>query len=78
VRFSFLAAVPVLAGAMLLEGGLEAAELAARWPVYLTGAVVSFLVGWGCLRLLIRLATRRRLHWFSAYLVLLGLALVLG
>lgn len=77
VRFSFLAALPVLAGAMVLEGGLELPELVARWPVYLAGALVSFAVGWGSLRLLIGLTTRRRLHLFAPYLALLGLALIL-
>jgi undecaprenyl-diphosphatase len=78
VRFSFLAALPVLAGAMVLEGGLELAELAARWHVYLTGALVSFLVGWASLRILIRLTERRKLYWFTPYLLLLGLALMLS
>lgn len=78
VRFSFLAALPVLAGAMVLEGGLELAELASRWHVYLTGAFISFLVGWASLRILIRLTERRKLYWFTPYLVILGLALILA
>lgn len=76
VRFSFLAALPALAGAMVLEGGMSAAELAARWPVYLAGAVVAFMVGWVCLKLLIRMTARRRLHLFALYLVPAGLALM--
>lgn len=76
VRFSFLAAIPVLVGAMILEGGFEAAEIASRWPVYLAGAVVAFAVGWASLRVLIGLTVRRRLHWFAPYLAVLGLALV--
>jgi undecaprenyl-diphosphatase len=78
VRFAFLAAIPVIAGAMMLEGGLETAELAARWPAYACGAIISFAVGWASLGLLIRVAARRRLHWFSPYLVILGLALILA
>jgi undecaprenyl-diphosphatase len=77
VRFSFLAALPALVGAMVLEGGLDAAEVAARWPLYLAGAVVSFVVGWACLKLMISLTERGRLHVFAAYLLPLGLALML-
>ncbi len=78
VRFSFLAALPVLAGAMVLEGGLEVADLAARWPVYLLGGLAAFGAGWLSLWLLIRITQRRRLHLFAPYLLLLGLALILS
>jgi len=76
VRFSFLAALPVLAGAMLLEGGLEMADLATRWPVYLLGGLTAFGAGWVSLRLLIRITSRGRLHFFAPYLLILGLALI--
>jgi undecaprenyl-diphosphatase len=76
VRFSFLAALPVLAGALLLEGGLEMADLAARWPVYLLGGLSAFGAGWVSLGLLIRITHRGRLHFFAPYLLILGLALI--
>ncbi|MBW2262272.1 MAG: undecaprenyl-diphosphate phosphatase [Deltaproteobacteria bacterium] len=78
VRFSFLAALPVLAGAMVLEGGMEMADLAVRWPVYLIGGIAAFGAGCVSLGLLIRITHRRRLHLFAPYLVLLGLALILS
>ena len=78
VRFSFLAALPVLAGAMLLEGGMEMTDLAARWPVYLLGGLAAFGAGWVSLELLIRITSRRRLYLFAPYLLLLGLALIVA
>ncbi len=77
VRFSFLAGLPVISGALVLEGGLDAADVAARWPVYLAGAVAAFLSGWAAIGLLRRIAATRRLHLFALYLLPLGLALFL-
>ncbi len=76
VRFSFLAALPALAGALLLEGGLELEDLISAWPMYLTGAAVAFCTGWASLRILICMTRRRRLHLFAFYLVPVGLALL--
>jgi len=81
-RFSFLLAVPALLGAMVLEaarfasGGGE--TLAARDLLGLAcGALVAALVGALCLALLLRVIRRGRLHWFAAYCLPVGAALVL-
>jgi undecaprenyl-diphosphatase len=72
VRFSFLAAVPVLLGAALVEGlgGLDSNAM-----LYLPGVAVAFLAGLGSLFLLERVAASRSLHWFALYLIPAGLAL---
>jgi len=86
-RFSFLLAVPVVGGAMLLEtvrtlggsassqGGLAAGEL----PGMGLGVAASALVGWLCLRLLLRVIRGGKLHWFAAYCLPAGAVfLILG
>jgi len=77
VRFSFLAALPVLLGAIVLEGGLEGAEIGRLWPMYLAGALTSAVVGWICLKVLIRVTVSNGLPFFALYLVPLGLVLML-
>jgi undecaprenyl-diphosphatase len=76
--FAFLLAIPVIAGAGLLEG-LEAmqAESTGTAPLnLLVGFLVSFGVGWVALRLLVGLVERGRLAWFAYYLVPLGIGVV--
>jgi undecaprenyl-diphosphatase len=72
--FSFLLSVPAVGGAVLLKaidmargtsGGLAIGQL-------LFGAVISFAVGIVALRVLIRIVTQRKLHWFAWYCLALG------
>lgn len=74
--FSFLLAIPVIGGAMLLESfelagqslpGVSMATLAA-------GAAVAFVVGLGALYLLLRMVDRGKLHYFGWYCLPVGAA----
>jgi undecaprenyl-diphosphatase len=73
-RFSFLIAIPAIAGAVVWtgvkifrgEGGGHSID------VLLIGAVVAFLVGLLALRWLIRIVTAGRLHWFAWYCAVVG------
>ncbi len=70
-RFSFLLAVPVIAGAGLLEVPGLAGEV---HPGHLAAGMAAALVsGLLCLHLLVRLLRSRRFGWFAAYLVPLAL-----
>jgi undecaprenyl-diphosphatase len=73
--FSFLLAIPALAGAGAYEGLKmlrHPAPLSAS-PVNLAiGAVVSFAVGVVAIHLLQRFLLRGRLHWFGWYCIALG------
>lgn len=75
VRFSFLAAVPVLSGAALVEGLGGMDEIGTHALLYLPGTAVAFLAGLGSLFLLERVTAGRSLHWFALYLIPAGLAL---
>jgi undecaprenyl-diphosphatase len=76
-RFSFVLAVPALAGAALwelrqavpaLRGHPSAgADPLIRSGALAAGALVAAAVGTLCLVLLLRLIERGRLHWFAAY-----------
>jgi undecaprenyl-diphosphatase len=64
-RFSFLLAIPAIAGAALLE--VPKADFAVEWPPLLTGLAVSAIVGYAALRLLLRFLDSGRIHLFAWY-----------
>jgi undecaprenyl-diphosphatase len=75
-RFSFLMAMPAIAGAALLSlkdlGSLPAGDI----PVYLAGTGVAFMVGLGAIRLLLNVIRRQRLIWFTIYCWVAGILLL--
>ncbi|MFN0198074.1 MAG: undecaprenyl-diphosphate phosphatase [Planctomycetaceae bacterium] len=85
--FSFLLAIPAIAGAGVLTAhdawqesiATESASgvgLSIDWGPVLAGTFVSFIVGLMALRTLIRLITQRRLHWFAGYCLIAGVATI--
>ncbi len=72
--FSFLLAVPVIGGAVLLEGikMLRGTTTGNSVPLLAFGAFVSFVVGVVSLRVLIQMVSRGKLHWFAYYCLLAG------
>jgi undecaprenyl-diphosphatase len=78
-RFSFLMAIPAIAGANILEMA-HASTLGSVDPVGVTiGAITAFVASMAAIRLVLRLVRRGRFEWFGAYCVALGiLVLSLG
>jgi len=77
--YSFLLAIPALAGAGVYEAFsmLRHHEpLSTSAPNLAIGAAVSFIVGLGALALLQRVVERGRLHYFGWYCVGLGLVVI--
>ncbi len=79
-RFSFLIAVPAIAGAAVVKLPELFSKSADAFLVpTLVGAVVAFLSGLAALAVLIRVLVHRKLAWFAPYCwVVGGLAIVLG
>lgn len=80
--FSFLIAVPVIAGAAVLMAAeqLTAGDISiAAWRAYAVGAFAAFVVGVLALKWLLALIARRKLHQFAWYCGAVGLlAIVLS
>jgi undecaprenyl-diphosphatase len=79
-RFSFLLATPIILGAGLLKviELLRMGGLVAQGPVLLVGFVTAAVVGFACIRLLLRYLQRGRLYPFAVYCTVIGtLCLVL-
>jgi undecaprenyl-diphosphatase len=78
VRFSFLLAIPAIAGAGLflaLESGDGAVS---DWTPLAVGAVVSFVSSLVAMRLMVAAVVRRKLGWFALYCALVGASAILA
>ncbi len=75
--FSFLLAIPAIAGASILEAK-DILEEGAETPIWLLGlgAAIAFGVGLLALRWLVGWIEKRRLHWFAYWLIPLGFTVV--
>lgn len=76
--FSFLMAVPAIAGACVLEGAklLKDPSTTTSAPMLLLGAAISFAVGYASLAFLIRIVKYDLLHWFAAWCFLAGIGVI--
>jgi undecaprenyl-diphosphatase len=77
--FSFLMAIPAIAGAGAYElfkisRSTEERQFPLSW--LLLGAVLSFVVGLVAIRLLVGMVQRNRLHWFAWWCIPLGVIVV--
>jgi len=70
-RFSFLLSIPAILGAVVLKSR-HIDQLDGDLAVYMSGAVVSFVVGIFALKWLIEWVRRGKLSWFSWYVWLVG------
>jgi len=73
--FSFLLAIPAIAGAFVLELP-KVAEQSGGWQFGLVGLFVSSLVSFFSLKLLKNLLEKERLFWLGGYCLLVGLGLL--
>lgn len=78
IRFSFLLAIPAILGGTLLEGweiwkSPATALASASLPHLTIGFLVSYFVGLFSLRLLIRLSSHHKWHYFAWYCLALGI-----
>ncbi|MFH1416096.1 MAG: undecaprenyl-diphosphate phosphatase [Elusimicrobiota bacterium] len=72
VRFSFFLMMPAVLGATLLEI-LEFSALAISVPELIIGMSVSFITGYGAIKLLLWTVKKSRFHLFSYYCVFAGI-----
>lgn len=79
-KFSFLLAIPAIAGAGLLTAldAVQAQEMSLSLFIILPGLIASFGVGWISLRWLLAIIQKGKLHWFGTYCIALGVILALS
>ena len=71
-RFSFLLAIPTIAGAGILMA-MDIEKISLGMDVMVVGLLSSFLVGWAALKWLLNLLKTGKFHWFGVYCLLLGI-----
>jgi len=78
VRFSFLSAIPAIGGAMLLKivKILQGAEAVEFVGASIVGALAAGVVGYVCLRVLIKIVEKGKLWYFSFYAAAAGVITV--
>ena len=79
--FSFLLSIPIILGGLMFElidvvNGK--ASLNISWLNLSVGFVASFLSGLVCVKLMIKFVKNKKLTWFSVYLIVLSLFLILN
>jgi len=74
-KFSFLLAIPAIAGAGLLTGLdlMDSSEPILPWSILIIGFLSSLLIGWISLKWLLGLIKSGKFHWFGVYCILVGL-----
>lgn len=79
VRYSFLMSLPAILGANLLElRHLDGEALAGGSLVYyLIGAIVAGVVGYICIKVMIRLVQNRKFQYFAYYCAVIGVICIL-
>ncbi|HWL09396.1 MAG TPA: undecaprenyl-diphosphate phosphatase [Planctomicrobium sp.] len=77
-NFSFYIAVPAIIGAVLKELIFDQPPLTVSMGNLAIGTTVAFLVGVVALKGLLRLVAARKLIWFAWYVLILGIATIIG
>jgi len=74
-KFSFLLAIPAIAGAGLLTGLdlMESSEPSLPWSVLIVGFLSSLIVGGVSLKWLLGLIKSGKFYWFGVYCLFVGL-----
>jgi len=76
IRFSFLLSVPAVLGASLFESrNIVFSQI--EWLPFLSGMIVSGIVGYFSLKFLIKFIKERRLKVFSWYCWIIGIGLII-
>ncbi len=77
--FSFLLAIPAIAGAAVLKLGsmaIKGTEPTTPWLTLLAGIGVSFVVGWVALVWLVRWVEQGKIWWFAWWCLPLGVVVI--
>jgi len=75
-RFSFLIAIPVILGATLFKIKDVSGQMLNYWPLLLLGLLISFTTGLISLKIVKKVIIDNKLAYFSIYLSILGILLL--
>ncbi len=79
--FSFLLSIPIIVAGLLfevLEVMISGGSVGFSFLTLLIGFVFSFVSGFLCIKLMLKFVKNSKLYWFSIYLILLAIFLILN
>lgn len=76
-RFSFLMSLPAIIGATILQVRKAKVGAGVEWGQFALGAVVAAIAGYLALRWVVAFVKRGKMHWFTAYVWPLGIAVII-
>lgn len=80
VKYSFLASVPAIVGANILEiGGIIAEPVSAGLLIsYIVGMIVAGAVGYVCIKVMINIVKKSRYQYFAYYCAVIGIISIIA
>ena len=74
VKYSFIMAIPAILGATILElSQLDSSHVgAAQFFIYLIGAAVAGIVGYFCIKKMLRIVRKKKFRGFAIYCLIVG------
>lgn len=80
IKFSFIMSIPAILGAALLkltDVTAEMAKMSVLLP-YLCGMITSAIVGYICIKTLLKIVQNNKIHYFSYYCFAIGVLAIIG
>lgn len=79
VRFAFLISIPSVLGALAIEApdAFSAGLTQGSWLPIATGVIIAAVTGFIAIKTMIKVVSNRKLHYFSYYTWVLGVAVIL-
>ncbi len=80
VKFSFIVSIPAILGAAVLDipDMLTESIPAMEWVYYIVGTVVAAVVGFICIKTMLKVVRQKKFKGFSLYCAIMGLVAIIG
>ncbi len=80
VKFSFIVSIPAILGAAVLDVPDMFTESipAMEWVYYIVGTVVAAVVGFICIKTMLKVVRQKKFKGFSLYCAIMGLVAIIG
>jgi len=80
VRYSFILSIPAILGAAILElKDLDTSAVSSSMAgIYLAGIIAAAVVGYLCIRFMLRVVREKKLRYFAFYCFVAGAAAIIG
>ena len=80
VKFSFIVSIPAILGAAVLDlpDMFKESISIAQWANYAVGTAVSAVVGYICIKTMLKVVRKKKFKGFSLYCALMGIIAIIG